>query len=67
MGRERVGAMASNSADYVVLLFALARLGAVLVPVNPEFGPQEAGYILQHAAVRAIATVPSALATARLF
>ena len=40
-------------------------MGAILVPVNSEFGPQEAGYILQHAAVRAIATVPSALATAR--
>jgi len=62
---ERVAAMASNSADYVVLLFALARLGAILVPVNPEFGPQEAGYILQHAGVRAIAAAPSAFATAR--
>jgi len=62
---DRVGVMANNSADYVVLLFALARLGAILVPVNPEYGAQEAGYILQHAAVRAIATVPSALATAR--
>jgi len=62
---ERVGAMASNSADYVVLLFALARLGAILVPVNPEFGPQEAGYILQHAAVRAIGAAPSTLASAR--
>src|SRR5579859_5791507 len=63
---DRVGAMASNSADYVVLLFALARLGAILVPVNPEFGPQEAGYILQHAGVRALAAVPAALDTARV-
>ena len=62
---ERVGVMATNSGDYVVLLFALARLGAILVPVNPEFGPREAGYILQHAGVRAIAVVPAALATAR--
>ena len=62
---DRVGAMATNSADYVVLLFALARLGAILVPVNPEFGPQEAGYILQHAGVHAIAVVPAALETAR--
>ncbi len=63
--RDRVGVMATNSADYVVLLFALARLGAILVPVNPEFGPEEARYILQHAGVRAIAAVPSALGTAR--
>ncbi|MGH8746761.1 MAG: AMP-binding protein, partial [Burkholderiales bacterium] len=62
---DRVGAMAGNSADYVVLLFALARLGAILVPVNPEFGPREAGYILQHADVRAVAVVPAALEAAR--
>ncbi len=61
---DRVGAMATNSADYVALLFALARLGAILVPINPEFGPQEAGYILQHAGVRAVAVVPAALETA---
>ena len=62
---DRCGVMAPNSADYVVLFFALARLGAVMVPVNPEFGPQEAGYILQHSGVRAVATVPAALATVR--
>ena len=62
---DRVGAMATNSAEYVVLLFALARLGAILVPVNPEFGPQEAGYILQHASVSAVAAVPASLETAR--
>jgi crotonobetaine/carnitine-CoA ligase len=62
---DRVGALGTNSPDYVVLLFALARLGAVLVPVNPDFGPQEAGYILQHAGVRAIGAAPRSLASAR--
>ncbi len=62
---ERVGVMATNSARYVVLFFALARLGAVMVPVNPEFGAREAGDILQHAGVRAVATIPSALDAAR--
>jgi crotonobetaine/carnitine-CoA ligase len=62
---ERVAVMAPNSANYVVLLFALACLGAVLVPVNPEFGAREAGYILQHAGVRALATNASALGVAR--
>ncbi len=62
---DRVGVMATNSARYVVLFFALARLGAVMVPVNPEFGAREAGYILQHAGVRAVATIASALNAAR--
>ena len=62
---DRCGIMAGNSTDYVVLLFALARLGAILVPVNPEFGAREAGYILQHAGVRALAVVPTARDAAR--
>jgi len=62
---DRVGVMATNSADLVTLLFALARLGAIFVPVNPEFGAREAGYILQHAGVRAVATTPVPMATAR--
>lgn len=62
---DRVGVMATNSTNMVTLLFALARLGAIFVPVNPEFGAREAGYILQHAGVRAVATLPATVATAR--
>lgn len=62
---ERCGVMAANSAEYVVLFFALARLGAVMVPVNPDFGPREAGYILQHAGVRAVAVSSASLDTVR--
>jgi crotonobetaine/carnitine-CoA ligase len=62
---DRVGVMATSSADYVVLIFALARIGAVLVPVNPEFGVDEAGYLLRHAGVSAIAALPSTIAVAR--
>jgi len=62
---DRVGVMATNSANMVTLLFSLARLGAILVPVNPEFGPRETGYILRHAGVCAVATLPATHATAR--
>jgi len=62
---DRVAAMATNSAAYVVLLFALARLGAVAVPVNPEFGAREAEYVLRHAEVRAVAALPATLGVAR--
>lgn len=62
---DRVGVMATNSANMVTLLFALARLGAIFVPVNPEFGAREAGYILQHAGVCAVATLPAPYVTAR--
>jgi len=62
---ERVGVMATNSPNMVVLLFALARLGAIFVPVNPAFGAREAGTILQHAGVRAVGSTPSSIVSAR--
>ncbi len=62
---DRVGVMSANSANTVLLFFALARIGAVMVPVNPDFGAREAGYILQHANVCAVAASKAALATAR--
>src|SRR5262249_51123610 len=35
-------------------LFACARLSAIMVPSNPEFGVEEAGYVLRHAGVSGI-------------
>jgi len=52
---DRVGVMATNSDGHILLLFALARLRAILVPVNPEFGVDEARYVLNHAGVSAVA------------
>lgn len=62
---ERVAVMAANSDAYVVLFFALARIGAILVPINPEFGVGETGYILDHAAVSAVVCAPVCLSVAR--
>ncbi|MBI4195000.1 MAG: AMP-binding protein [Betaproteobacteria bacterium] len=52
---DRVGVMARNSDGHVLLLFALARIGAIMVPVNPEFGVEEARYVLHHARVSGVA------------
>lgn len=62
---NRVGVISSNSDAYVLLFFALARLGAIMVPVNPDFSADEAGYVLRHAEVCAIATTAQKLAMAR--
>ena len=62
---DKLAVMAPNSDTYVILVFALARIGAILVPVNPELGVTEAGYILKHAEVAAIACTPQTLAVAR--
>jgi fatty-acyl-CoA synthase len=58
---EPVGVLARNSHGFVALRFALARLGAVLVPVNFMLNADEAAYILGHAGVRVLA-VDSGLA-----
>jgi len=47
----RVAVMARNDFSHVMTLFALARLGAIMVPINPEFGQRETDYILTHADV----------------
>ena len=52
---EHVGVLARNSHGFAALRFALARLGAVMVPVNFMLNADEAGYILRHAGVKLLA------------
>ena len=51
----RVGIMARNQDSHVLFLLALAHLSAVMVPINPDFGVTEAGYVLQHADLSGLA------------
>jgi crotonobetaine/carnitine-CoA ligase len=62
---DRVGVMALNHASTVVAWFALARLGAIMVPVNPDFGRAEAGYVFAHAQVAGVLCSPEALEVVR--
>lgn len=62
---DRVAVMARNSPAHVQMLLALARLGAIMVPVNPEFGVTEARYVMHHAGVAAVACSAEALAVAQ--
>jgi len=62
---DRMAVMARNCDGHVLLLLALSRLGAIMVPVNPEFGVEEAKYVLHHAEVSAVAATQDTLAVAR--
>ena len=62
---DRVGIIARNHPAHVLFLLALARLSAVMVPVNPEFGVTEAGYVLHHAELSGLACDAASLPTAR--
>ena len=52
----RVAVLARNSHAFAALRFALARLGAVLVPINFMLKADEVAYILRHAGARLLAT-----------
>ncbi|WP_194924054.1 fatty acyl-CoA synthetase [Catenulispora pinisilvae] len=51
---DRVLMVAHNSHGFVVAYFALARLGAVSVPVNFMLGPDEIAYVIRHSGAVAV-------------
>jgi fatty-acyl-CoA synthase len=51
---DRVAVLASNHPDYLVLLYACARLGAMLVPVNWRLAVPEQLHILSDASVKVL-------------
>ena len=62
---ERVGVLGRNGDGHVLMLFALARIGAIMVPVNSDFGVEEARYVLGNAEVSAVAASAECMGTAR--
>jgi crotonobetaine/carnitine-CoA ligase len=62
---DRIAVMARNHPGHVLMLLALARLGAIMVPINPEFGVTETRYVLEHAQVSAVVCSTETLAIAR--
>ena len=64
-GGDRIATFAENRPEIVTLLFAAAKLGAVIVPVNPAFGVDEARYVFEHAGARLVAASAETMDTAR--
>lgn len=60
---DRVGIMASNCADYVVIFFATTLVGAIFIPLNPNLTVSEATYIFKHAQPTLLFCEPSSSAT----
>ncbi|AXK37155.1 acyl-CoA synthetase [Streptomyces armeniacus] len=61
---DRLALLSRNCRQYVVLAFATARLGAVLVPVNFMLGAKEIAYILRHSGAAGMVTEDSLAPTA---
>jgi fatty-acyl-CoA synthase len=53
---DRVGIWSQNCAEWTVIQFAAARVGAILVNVNPAYRADEAQYALSLASVRILFT-----------
>lgn len=48
---DMITVMSKNSLDFVVVNFALARIGAVMIPINYMLSVEDVQYILHHAEV----------------
>ncbi len=58
---SRIGLLAPNGPDWIVGFFAAGRIGAVAVPINTFYKPRELGWVLRHADVDTLLTVPRLL------
>jgi len=52
---DRVGVWSPNRFEWVVLQYATARIGAILVNINPAYKATELGYVLNQAGVSVLA------------
>lgn len=55
---DRVGVWAPNLAEWVVLQFATAKAGLILVNINPAYRLSELEFALNQVGVRALVLVP---------
>ena len=56
---DRVGIWAPNCAEWTILQYAAAEIGAILVPVNPAYRTDELGYVVNQAGIRLLVAAPS--------
>ena len=57
--RDRVGIWSPNCAEWVLLQFATAKIGAILVNINPAYRSHELSYVLRQAEVRLLVSAES--------
>jgi fatty-acyl-CoA synthase len=54
---DRVGIWSPNCAEWVILQYATAKIGAILVTVNPAYRTHELEYVLRHSGIRMLVAV----------
>ena len=56
---DRVGIWAPNCAEWVLLQYATAKIGAILVNINPAYRSHELAYVLRQSGVRLLVSAES--------
>ena len=56
---DRIGIWSTNNIEWFQVQLACARIGAVLVNINPAYRPAELAYALQRSEVNGLVTIPS--------
>jgi fatty-acyl-CoA synthase len=62
---DRLAVLSRNSHAFAALRFAVARIGAVLVPINFMLNPDEINFILKNSGAKVLATGPDFVEPAR--
>ncbi|MGW6378951.1 AMP-binding protein [Rhodococcus sp. NPDC055112] len=56
---DRVGIWAPNCPEWTLIQFATAKIGAILVNINPAYRSHELQYVLEQAGIRMLVAAPS--------
>ncbi|MBN2331724.1 MAG: AMP-binding protein [Deltaproteobacteria bacterium] len=56
---DRIGIWSTNNLQWIVLQLATARIGAVLVTINPAYRPKELSYALRRSHVQGLFVIPA--------
>src|SRR5271157_4785368 len=52
--QDRVGVWSTNCAEWILMHLACARIGAVLVNVNPAYRPYDLAFVLRKSRIKAL-------------
>jgi fatty-acyl-CoA synthase len=56
---DRIGVWSTNNIEWLLVQMATARIGAVLVNINPAYRPKELAYALERSEVQGLFVIPS--------
>ncbi|MGG1688087.1 fatty acid--CoA ligase family protein [Pseudalkalibacillus sp. NRS-1564] len=58
---DHIALILGNSPEFLISYYGALRAGAVIIPINPIYTPDEIGYLLHNGDVKAIVTLEQAL------